>query len=246
MSGRGAPAFTDAPRPASPNGVLVPSTIFPFFIRSSTCSGPLARRSAGAFDCSFCSSDDPDSNVTVTLFLVAFSNPAASSKTPVDGPMVVIIHSSAASPAPPEPARARRPTAAPKARALPHAFMASSLCPQPVAAIVGMQPIRSCGREPVASRSRQEPVIFPRLWCSTLTDKVSTFSSPIGGGKRALGILKLHILKQARGWPSVLLSIPQHKCLSINASGTAAHAVHGGSFAFVGIGCIEFTLHQKK
>src|SRR5262245_12332260 len=124
MSGRGAPAFTDAPRPARPNGVLVPATTLPFLIRSSTCSGPLARRSAGASDCSFCSSDCPDSNVTVTLFFVAFSNPAASSKTPVDGPMVVMIQSSAAWLVPLAPASAERPTAAPNATALPHAFMA--------------------------------------------------------------------------------------------------------------------------
>src|SRR5262249_55396341 len=119
--------------------------------------------------CSFWSSDCPDSKVTVTLFLVAFSNPAASSKTPVDGPIVVMIQSSAAWLGPLPPARAEKPTAAPKARALPHAFMTSSLCPRPnetaMAALVGTQPIRSCGREPVVSKPRQELVILERLWC---------------------------------------------------------------------------------
>src|SRR5262245_13332204 len=124
MSGRGAPAFTDAPRPARPNGVLVPATTLPFLIRSSICSGPLATRSAGAYDRRSCSSDCPDSNGHVTMCVVAFSNPAASSKTPADGPMVVMIQSSAAWLVPLPPASAERPTAAPNATALPHAFMA--------------------------------------------------------------------------------------------------------------------------
>src|SRR3954449_8954758 len=85
--------------------------------------------------------------------------------------MPAMIQSSAA-PAVLAPARAERPTAAPKARALAHAFIASSLCPRPkanaMAAIVGTEPIRSCGREPVVSTPRQEPVTFPRLWCATL------------------------------------------------------------------------------
>src|SRR5215813_5385873 len=149
MSGRGAPALTEAPRPASPNGVLVPSTILPFFIRSSTCSGPLARISAGAFDCSICSSEGPVSNVTVTLFLVAFSNPAATSKTPVDGPMVVMIQSSAAWLVPPAPATAKRPAA----KALPQTFKVSSLVAvASPAADLSMQLNRSHSCKPVAFR----------------------------------------------------------------------------------------------
>src|SRR5262245_31627090 len=133
MSGRGAPAFTEAPRPARPNGMLVPATTLPFFIRSSSCSGPPAMISAGALDCSFCSSEGPVSKVTVTLFLVAFSYPAATSKTPVDGPMPVMIQSSAAWLVPLPPARPERPTAKPKATALVHDFMAYSLYPRPKA-----------------------------------------------------------------------------------------------------------------
>src|SRR3954463_11174330 len=79
--------------------------------------------------------------------------------------MPVMIQSSAAWLAPHAPARAERPTTAPKARALAHAFMAFLPLSAALAAIVGTQPIRSCGREPVVSTSRQEPAIFERLWC---------------------------------------------------------------------------------
>src|SRR6516165_7415721 len=96
MSGLGAPIFTDTPRPARPNGVLVPATTLPFLMRSSTPSGPPVNRSAGALDSSFWLSEGPVSKLTVTLCPLACSNPAASVRTPDSEPMPVRTMSSAA------------------------------------------------------------------------------------------------------------------------------------------------------
>src|SRR5262245_38910531 len=223
MSGRGAPALTEAPRPARPNGVLVPSTILPFFIRAATCSGPLARISAEAFDCSFCSSEGPVSNVTVTLFLVAFSNPAATSKTPVDGPMVVMIQSSAAWLVPPAPATAKRPAA----KALPQTFMVSSLvAAASPAADLSMQLNRSHSCEPVAFRRA----------CARATG-----SHLMWGSRRVLAIAWL---------PGIQYLNPDIS--SIEYLKPQRHQIRRDSddqsfkLAFARIGCIEFALFSES
>src|SRR4029453_13655149 len=95
MSGFGAPARTDTPRPASVNGVPGPATTLPFLASPSLGSGLSVIRSAGPL-LSLCSSAAPASWRTVTLCPLVRANAAASSWTPGTAPWLVRTMSSAA------------------------------------------------------------------------------------------------------------------------------------------------------
>ena len=99
MSGFGAPARTERPRPASTNGVTVLATTLPFLTSSSIAGGFPVTRSAGPL-LILCSSAAPSSWMTITLCPLARSNAAASSLTPGVAPWLVRMTSSAASAAP--------------------------------------------------------------------------------------------------------------------------------------------------
>src|SRR5437773_1761385 len=99
MSGLGAAARTESPRPARTNGVTVPATTLPLLTRSSIGPGFPVMRSAVP-SLSLCCRTASSAWMTVTLCPLARENAAASSLTPGVAPWLVRMTRSAAMAAP--------------------------------------------------------------------------------------------------------------------------------------------------